>query len=154
MILMLMVLIRVYLHVHHLLQWKRDHTGCIYCVVQFNYRRLCCYCSLRHTQWIIVTIALFLLFVLLLEYICICTTISAGTLLKIYRRFSNVTSNDMHKKMHRHIGCICLTFLHGVFSNLSSCDSPFACVASSPCTAYICTNSVISCRIISSIFNV
>ena len=34
--------------------------------------------------------------------------------------FSNVSSNCLHQRMHSHIGCICLTFLHCVFSNVSS----------------------------------
>ena len=34
--------------------------------------------------------------------------------------FLNVSSNRLHQKMQSHIGCICLTFLHCVFSNVSS----------------------------------
>ena len=33
--------------------------------------------------------------------------------------FSNVASSCLHQRMHNHIGCICLTFLHCVFSNVS-----------------------------------
>ena len=38
----------------------------------------------------------------------------------LHRVFSNVSSNCVHKRMHSHIGCICLTFLHCAFSNVSS----------------------------------
>ena len=34
--------------------------------------------------------------------------------------FSNVSSNCLHQRMHSDTGCICLTFLHCVFSNVSS----------------------------------
>ena len=34
--------------------------------------------------------------------------------------FSNVSSKRLHNMMHSHIGCICLTFLHCAFSNVSS----------------------------------
>ena len=34
--------------------------------------------------------------------------------------FSNEPSNCLHKRMHSCIGCICLTFLHCVFSNVPS----------------------------------
>ena len=34
--------------------------------------------------------------------------------------FSNVSSNRLPERMQNHIGCICLTFLHCVFSNVSS----------------------------------
>ena len=34
--------------------------------------------------------------------------------------FSNVSSNLLPEKMHSHIGCTCLTFLHYAFSNVSS----------------------------------
>ena len=34
--------------------------------------------------------------------------------------FSNVSSNCLHEKMHNHTGCICLTFLQCVSSNVSS----------------------------------
>ena len=38
--------------------------------------------------------------------------------------FSNVASNGLIEKKHSHICCICLTFLHYVFSNvLSNCLS-------------------------------
>ena len=33
---------------------------------------------------------------------------------------SNVSSKHLHKRMHNHTGCICLAFLHCVFSNESS----------------------------------
>ena len=33
--------------------------------------------------------------------------------------FSNVSSNGLYRRMHNHIGCICLSFLHCVFSNVS-----------------------------------
>ena len=34
--------------------------------------------------------------------------------------FSNVSSSRLHKKRHSHIGCICSTFRHCEFSNVSS----------------------------------
>ena len=34
--------------------------------------------------------------------------------------FSNVSSNRLHQRMHSHIGCICLTFLQCAFSNVPS----------------------------------
>ena len=34
--------------------------------------------------------------------------------------FLNVSLNCLHEMMHSHIGCICLTFLHCVFSNVFS----------------------------------
>ena len=34
--------------------------------------------------------------------------------------FSNVASNCISERMHSHTGCICLVFLHCVFSNVSS----------------------------------
>ena len=34
--------------------------------------------------------------------------------------YSNVSSNAMHKRMHTHIGCICMAFLPCVFSNATS----------------------------------
>ena len=34
--------------------------------------------------------------------------------------FSNVSSKNLHKRMQSHIGCICWTFCHCVFSNVSS----------------------------------
>ena len=38
--------------------------------------------------------------------------------------FSNVSSNHQPERMHNHIGCICLSFVHGVFSNVSSKGPP------------------------------
>ena len=37
--------------------------------------------------------------------------------------FSNVSSDRPHVKRHIYIGCICLTFLHCVFSNVTSMHS-------------------------------
>ena len=34
--------------------------------------------------------------------------------------FSNVSSNRLHEWMHNRTGCICLAFLHYAFSNVSS----------------------------------
>ena len=34
--------------------------------------------------------------------------------------FSDVSSNGLPQRMHSHIGCICLAFLHCAFSNVSS----------------------------------
>ena len=34
--------------------------------------------------------------------------------------FSNVSSNGVHERMHNYTGCICLPFLHCAFSNVSS----------------------------------
>ena len=33
---------------------------------------------------------------------------------------SNASSKRLHKKLHNHIDCICLTYLHCVFANVSS----------------------------------
>ena len=38
--------------------------------------------------------------------------------------FSNVSKNCLPKKRHSHIGCICINFLHYAFSNVSSNDLP------------------------------
>ena len=38
--------------------------------------------------------------------------------------FSNVFSKLLHRRMQSHIGCICLTFLHCVSSNVASNDLP------------------------------
>ena len=38
--------------------------------------------------------------------------------------FLNVTSMHLDRRMHSHIGCICLAFLHCVFSNVSSNGMP------------------------------
>ena len=35
-------------------------------------------------------------------------------------RLSSVSSNSLPEKMHSHIGCICIVFLHCVFSNVTS----------------------------------
>ena len=36
----------------------------------------------------------------------------------LHRVFSNVSSSHVPKRMHSHTGCICLTFLHCVLSNV------------------------------------
>ena len=38
----------------------------------------------------------------------------------LHHVFSNVSSNGLPEKRHSHIGCICLTFLHCALSNVSS----------------------------------
>ena len=39
--------------------------------------------------------------------------------------FSNVSSNRLHEMMHNHIGCICSTLLHCVLSNVPSNSLPW-----------------------------
>ena len=44
--------------------------------------------------------------------------------LHLHCGFSSVSSNFLSQRMHSHIGCICLIFLHCVFSNDSSYCQP------------------------------
>ena len=49
-----------------------------------------------------------------------CSHIGYNCLTFLNCAFSDVSSNDVHKRIHSRIGCICLTFHHYGFSNVSS----------------------------------
>ena len=49
-----------------------------------------------------------------------CSNIGYNCLTFLNCAFSDVSSNDVHKRIHSRIGCICLTFHHYGFSNVSS----------------------------------
>ena len=49
-----------------------------------------------------------------------CSHIGYNCLTFLNCAFSDVSSNDVHKRIHSRIGCICLTFHHYGFSNVYS----------------------------------
>ena len=49
----------------------------------------------------------------------LCNVICFIFLAFLHCAFSYVSSSGLHKKMHSHIGCMCLIFLHCVFSKVS-----------------------------------